>query len=153
MTPTTFDAPWTLDTNVLVYATEPDAPLSKQGAARSLMGGLTISAHACLVGQVMGEYMTVALRKNVTTRAGVLELMTNLATGVKVLGASPGCYQAAFELVARHHYQLWDALIIAVCAEHGVKTLYSEDAGSLKRPLGVHVINPFTHPVGELKTG
>lgn len=32
---------------------------------------------------------------------------------------------------------------MATCAEHGVKTLYSEDAGSLKRPLGVHVVNPF----------
>ena len=139
----TIDAPWTLDTNVLVYATEPDAPLSKQRAARRLMEGLTQSAHARLVGQVMGEFMMVAIRKNVTTRAGVLELMKNLATGVKVLGASPESYQQAFELVAKHHYQMWDALIIATCAEHGVKTLYSEDAGSLKRPLGVHVINPF----------
>ena len=26
---------------------------------------------------------------------------------------------------------------------HGVKTLFSEDAGSLKRPLGIQVVNPF----------
>ncbi len=149
MTLTTIDAPWTLDTNVLIYATEPDAPLSKQRAARSLLGKLSESANACLVGQVMGEYVTVALRKKVTTRAGVLELMRNLSIGVTVLGATPSCYQQAFELVAKHHYQLWDALIIAICAEHGVKTLYSEDTGSLKRPLGVHVVNPFS----ELKAG
>lgn len=139
----TIDAPWTLDTNVLIYATQPDAPILKQHAAKSLMGELTRSAHARLVGQVMGEFMRVALRKNVTTRVSVLDLMKNLSHGVMVLGASPGSYQAAFELVAKHQYQVWDALIIAICAEHGVKTLYSEDAGSLKRPLGVHVINPF----------
>lgn len=139
----TIDAPWTLDTNVLIYATQPDAPNHKQQAAKSLMGGLTQSAHARLVGQVMGDFMTVALRKNVTTRASVLDLMKHLSNGVQVLGASPESYQAAFELVAKHHYQMWDALIIAICAEHGVKTLYSEDAGSLKRPLGVHVVNPF----------
>ena len=49
----------------------------------------------------------------------------------------------AWQLTARHTYQVWHALIVAVCAEHGVKTLYSEDAGALKRPLGVHVVNPF----------
>ncbi len=139
----TIDAPWTLHTNVLIYATQPDAPILKQHAAKSLMGELTQSAHARLVGQVMGEFMTVALRKNVTTRASVLDLMKNLSNGVKVLGASHESYRAAFELVAKHRYQMWDALIIAICAEHGVKTLYSEDDGSLKRPLGVHVVNPF----------
>ena len=49
----------------------------------------------------------------------------------------------AWQLTARHTYQVWHALIVAACAEHGVKTLYSEVAGALKRPLGVHVVNPF----------
>ena len=139
----TIDGPWTVDTNVLVYATEPDAPVLKQRIARGLISRLTQSAQGCLVGQVLGEFMSVTLRKNVTTRADVLQLMSNFADGMKVVGASPECYQAAFELAAKHQYQVWDALILAVCAEHGVKTLYSEDAGSLKRPLGVQVINPF----------
>ena len=139
----TIDGPWTVDTNVLVYATEPHAPVLKQRIARGLISRLTQSAQGCLVGQVLGEFMSVTLRKNVTTRADVLQLMSNFADGMKVVGASPECYQAAFELAAKHQYQVWDALILAVCAEHGVKTLYSEDAGSLKRPLGVQVINPF----------
>ncbi len=45
--------------------------------------------------------------------------------------------------VAKHHCRVWDAPIIAVCAEHGVKAMYSEELGSLKRPLGVQVVNPF----------
>ena len=67
-------------------------------------------------------------------------LWTQLA---QVLGASESAYAQAWQLVKTHQYPMWDALIIAVCAEHSIKTLYTEDLGSLKRPLGVQVINPF----------
>ena len=59
--------------------------------------------------------------------------------------ASQQAYAQAWKLAAKHKYQVWNALIVAICAEHGVKTLYSEDAGSLERPLGVHVINPIAN--------
>ena len=92
--PTSSEAPWSVDTNILIYATAVDAPASKQRVARDLLEQLFLSPQA-------------------------------------------------WQLTARHTYQVWHALIVAVCAEHGVKTLYSEDAGSLKRPLGVHLVNPF----------
>ena len=118
---TMIELPWTIDTNILVYATETDAPVEKQLIAKQLMKRLTLSPQACLVGQVVGEFMNVVLRKKAMTHA------------------------QAWKLAAKHKYQGWDALIVAICAEHGVKTLYSEGAGSLKRPLGVHVINPFAN--------
>ena len=65
----------------------------------------------------------------------------------RVLDASASAYERAWGLVASHRYQMWDALIVSVCADHAIGTLYSEDAGSLKRPLGVHVVNPFAAPV------
>ncbi len=61
----------------------------------------------------------------------------------RVLSASAVAYIQAWKLTAPHQYQVWDALIVAVCAEHGVKKLYSEDAGFMKKPLGVQEINPF----------
>ncbi len=39
--------------------------------------------------------------------------------------------------------QFWDALILATCAEHGVKRLYTEDFGPQKQALGVVLVNPF----------
>jgi len=39
-------------------------------------------------------------------------------------------YERAWKLATVHQSQVWDALIIAVCAENGVKTLYSEDAAA-----------------------
>jgi len=138
------ELPWTIDTNVLVYATEIDAPAQKQRMAKQLMKRLTLSPQACLVGQVLGEFMNVVLRKNAMSHAQAFEAVSLLSQAARVLGASQQAYAQAWKLAASHKYQVWDALIIAICAEHGVKTLYSEDAGSLKRPLGVHVVNPFS---------
>ena len=137
------ELPWTLDTNILVYATETEAPVEKQLIAKQLLKRLTLSPQACLVGQVVGEFMNVVLRKKAMTHAQAFEAVGLLSQAARVLGASQQAYEQAWKLTATHKYQVWDALIVAICAEHGVKTLYSEDAGSLKRPLGVHVINPF----------
>lgn len=137
------ELPWTIDTNILVYATETDAPAEKQRIAKQLMKRLTLNPQACLVGQVLGEFMNVVLRKKAMTHAQAFEAVSLLSQAARVLGASQQAYAQAWKLAATHKYQVWDALIIAICAEHDIKTLYSEDAGSLKRPLGVHVINPF----------
>ena len=149
--PTTSDPPWTVDTNILVYATEPEDPAVnqrleqpiKQRIARQLLGRLGLQDQAVLVGQVMSEFVNVMLRKSAMSHLQASEAAVLLSRGARVLGASGEAYAQAWELVGKHKYQMWDALTIAICAEHGVKTLYSEDAGSLKRPLGVQVINPF----------
>lgn len=138
------ELPWTIDTNILVYATEIDAPAQKQHMAQQLIRRLTLSPQACLVGQVLSEFMNVVLRKHAMSHAQAFEAVSLLSQAARILGASQQAYTQAWKLAASHKYQVWDALIIAICAEHGIKTLYSEDAGSLKRPLGVHVIDPFS---------
>ena len=144
MTPESIpDSLWSLDTNILVYATSTDSPISKQKVALVLLEALFSNPLGCLAGQVLSEYMSVVLRKKLATHADALETVQTWSQVARVLDASVDAYAQAWELAAKHKYQVWDALIIAVCAEHGIKTLYSEDAGSLKRPLGVHVINPF----------
>ena len=141
--PTRFDVPWSVDTNILVYATAMDAPASKQAVAQDLLAKLFRNPHACLAGQVLSEYLSVVMRKKAMSHAAAHEAIGTWSRTARVLGASAQAYEQAWQLTARHKYQMWDALIIAICAEHGVKTLYSEDAGSLKRPLGVQVVNPF----------
>ncbi|MBK9235781.1 MAG: PIN domain-containing protein [Rhodoferax sp.] len=144
--PTMTELPWTIDTNILVYATESNTSATKQHIAKQLLTRLTLSPQACLLGQVVSEFMNVVLRKQAMTHAQAFEAVDLFSQAARVVGASQQAYAQAWKLVATHKYQVWDALIIAICAEHGVKTLYSEDAGSLKRPLGVHVVNPFEAP-------
>ncbi len=134
---------WTLDTNILVYATAPDAPANKQQKAQQLLTSLLDTTDATLPGQVLSEYLSVVLRKQTAPKAAAIDIVDTWAQLTQVLGASDSAYAKAWQLVKTHQYPMWDALIIAVCAEHGIKTLYTEDLGSLKRPLGVQVINPF----------
>lgn len=141
--PTKNEAPWAIDTNILVYATAPDAPPDKQQIALSLLHNLFTSPLGCLAGQVLSEYLAVVLRKKTMSHSLAMETVGTWSQAVKVLGASAQTYEQAWKLTTTHKYQVWDALIISVCAEHGVKKLFSEDAGSMKQPLGVRVINPF----------
>lgn len=134
---------WTLDTNILVYATAPDAPAQKQEKAQVLLAKLLSDSNATLPGQVLSEYLSVVLRKKTAPKALATEIVNTWSQLARVLGVSASSYLQAWQLVKTHNYQMWDALIVAVCAEHGIKTLYTEDLGSLKRPLGVQVINPF----------
>jgi predicted nucleic acid-binding protein len=134
---------WSLDTNVLVYATGLDTPPQKKRVANNLLERLFASNEGCLAGQVLSEYLSVVVRKKLMPHLLALETVNVWSQVAKVLPAPAHVYEQAWQLTVNHQYQVWDALIIAICAEHGVKTLYSEDAGSLKRPLGVHVVNPF----------
>ena len=54
---------WAIDTNILVYATAPDAPPDKQRKAIELLKQLFTSLLACVSGQVLSEYVAVVLRK------------------------------------------------------------------------------------------
>ena len=141
--PTTTETLWSVDTNILIYATAIDTPEPKQRVALTLLERLFLSPQGCLAGQVLSEYLSVVLRKKMMSHAMALETVSVWSQTARVLEATTQAYEQAWKLAAAHKYQVWDALIVSICAEHGVKTLYSEDAGSLKRPLGVQVINPF----------
>jgi len=60
---------WTLDTHVLVYATEAEAPAEKQRITKQLLTRLVSAPQACLVGQVVGEFLSVGLRKKAMSHA------------------------------------------------------------------------------------
>ena len=141
--PTIAESPWALETNILVYATAIDAPAEKQRIAQRLLKRLSLSALGCRAAKVLGEYLSVVLLRKVMAPALALKTVTTWSYASRMLDASVETYEQAWRLAAKHKYQVWDALIISVCAAHGVKTLFSADAGALKRPLGVHVINPF----------
>ena len=138
------DRAWSVDTNVLVYATEINsAAPAKQRRAQELLERLFRDPRGCIAGQALSEYLSVVLRRRTMPAAMALETVNVWSQTAQVIGASAQAYERAWALAAKSNYQVWDALIIAVCAEHGVARLYSEDAGSLRRPLGVQVINPF----------
>lgn len=49
----------------------------------------------------------------------------------------------ALALMSRHSLSVWDAMIVAACAEAGVTRLYSEDITGYPALDGVELVNPF----------
>jgi predicted nucleic acid-binding protein len=130
-----------LDTNVLIYAFDPSEPEKHAVAARLLCVACAESWPIC--SQVYGEFFTATVRKGIATRLLAFETVLHWQSLMPTLPSNTEAHRVALQLATQNQLQYWDALIIATCAEHGVKTLYTEDLPSLKKPAGVSVENPF----------
>ena len=130
-----------IDTNVLVYATDETVSV-KHAAARRLLeralrGGWPIAA------QVYGEYFSVVTRKRLASRTSARKVIEAWAALMPPMPSSVTAHSAALNLAAEKQVQYWDALIIAICAEHGVTQFYTEDAPSAPKLLGVKCVSPW----------
>lgn len=130
-----------LDTNILVYATD-ESTTYKHKAARKLLDR-ALKAGWPIAAQVYGEYFAVVTRKQLTSRANARAIVEAWAAAMPPMASSVTAHAAALQLAAEKQVQYWDALIIAICAEHGVKQLYTEDAPSAPKLLGVKCVSPW----------
>ena len=130
-----------LDTNILVYAVSP-AEGHREVAARSLLQRAT-QAGWPIAAQVYGEFFAVMTRRQLMTRKATQAAVMAFCQVMPPMGSSVAAHSAALKLAADKQLQYWDALIIAVCAEHGVKQLFTEDMPSAPRLLGVKCVSPF----------
>ena len=130
-----------LDTNVLVYAVSSSGGY-KEKAARKLL------AHAAAAGwsvaaQVYGEFFAVMTRRQYMSRKEARSAIETFSLVMPALPSTLTAHAAALKLAADKQVQYWDALIIAVCAEHGVTQLYTEDTPSAAKLLGIKYVSPF----------
>ncbi len=130
-----------LDTNVLVYAVS-TVDGDKENAARKL---LARASHAgwSIPAQVYGEFFAVMTRRLYMTRKDARSAVEAFCAVMPAMPSTVTAHVAALRLAAEKQVQYWDALIIAVCAEHGVKQLYTEDTPSAAKLLGVKCVSPF----------
>jgi len=136
-----------LDTNILVYAIDIDPnEADKQAISRELLGQ-ALSAQTYMPTQVLGELYNVLIRKKRITRAKVADIINQWSQEFTVVSPSVEAFNQALAYAARTGTQFWDALILATCAQHGVKKLYTEDIGAQTQAMGVKLIDPFNKPV------
>ena len=133
-----------LDTNVLAYA-EGLGDDGRCEASRSLIESLPEGV-ACLPAQTLGELHRILIAKNGNTPSAAREAILGWADAFEILDSTWSAFQSAFDLVADHQLQIWDALILAVSAEHRCRLLLSEDLQHGFTWRGVTVVNPLTHP-------
>lgn len=135
-----------IDTNVILYAVD-RRDLRKRAAARALLGQLVMSSNkGVLLWQVAGE-LAKQLRawrdaKRISNRAfeRYLQAFRRL---LPLVMPNPAVLDRAIVLADRHSLSHWDSMIVAACAESGIKQLYTEDMGSPRQIDSVQLLNPF----------
>ncbi len=130
-----------LDTNVFVYAVS-DIDGTKEQTAKKLLSRAT-NAGWPIAAQVYGEFYSLMTRRKYMTRQEALAAVDAFIVVMPALPSTLTAHTAAMRLATDKQMQYWDALIIAICAENGVKKLYSEDTPGTVKPLGVECVSPW----------
>lgn len=138
-----------LDSNIFIYAFLGQDE-RKRAIALDLLNAAQVQRHMVAL-QVMGEVFNRLRRPDGIAAPMAAKLVTREFAHFELQPATPAVFTAAVQLAARTGRQFWDSLIIATCAEYGVKTLYTEDQGPEPHVvLGVRLINPFQNNWGQI---
>lgn len=125
------------DTNILLYLLSEDQ--IKADIAESILseGGM-VSV------QVFNEFASVALRKLNLTCPEIREILITIEELCIVAPLTLVTHSLALDMVERHGFAVYDALIVASALENGCKVLFTEDLQHglrVERKLAVR--NPF----------
>jgi len=129
------------DTNVLVYAIDPEHP-AKCAVALSLLRRHTGDRTLVVSTQVLQEFYSVAVRRKFLDAAQALEMVREL-TMAHVVGSSAEFVVRALELARHERLSSWDALVLQAALDAGCSTLLSEDFQHGRRYGALDVIDPF----------
>jgi predicted nucleic acid-binding protein len=125
-----------LDTNIVIYAYSLDAT-KKQIATDLLSDSPTIST------QVLNESISVFRRKQLIPDGQIHKAVDKLSLLCRVQQISVDTIRQAIDLINRHQFSYYDALMIASAMEAGCTTLYSEDMQHGQIVGALKLVNPF----------
>lgn len=138
--------PTFVDTNVLVYLFDADAP-DKQARAQALlreeMDRIVVSV------QVLGEFYVTVTRKlaePLTPDAAAQAIEALCAFRVQAI--HPGLVRSAIHRSQSSVMSYWDALIVETALEAGANILLTEDLQDGQGIDGLRVVNPFRDTAG-----
>ena len=139
-----------LDTNILAYA-EGLGDETRCTTALQLIEQLP-SDEVVLPAQVLSELSRVLTGKTKRSTSQAREAVLGWADSFEVADSTWFAFQAALDLSVDHQLQMWDALILAVAAEHHCRMLISEDFHTGFTWRGVTIVNPFAAEPSPLLT-
>lgn len=126
-----------LDTNILLYLTSGDTAKADRAEALVAQGG-TIST------QVLNEFASVASRKLGLGVPAIREILATVRQVCRVAPLDEAAHDLALDVMERHRFAFYDALIVASALSSGCAVLYTEDLShgqKIDRRLTVR--NPF----------
>lgn len=132
---------FTLDTNLLVYATDTAA-----GDRFLVSAGVLDRASSCncQIGvQAVSEFYSAATRKGKLTPKHAAEQANDILMLFTMFAPTAGAVRAAMQLAVAGRASYWDALLLASAAEAGCTAMLTEDMADGATLLGVRIVNPF----------
>lgn len=130
-----------LDTNILLYAYDLDAPDKRAVALRLVEQGWAALGDTAISVQVLQE-MHVNLGKLGVSSGEATQTVHDFAAW-PIVDNTFELLEAGLNEQARWQLSLWDALILAATRACGASELYSEDFNHGQNYGGIRVINPF----------
>jgi predicted nucleic acid-binding protein len=133
-----------VDTNVLVYAYDPECE-SKQEQALKVLNELAVVRRGVLTAQVLAEFSVVALRKlkAILPPDRVTTSVQNYLRSWPVLDITGLIVLEAIRGVKEHKMSYYDAQIWASAHLNQIPAVLSEDFATGSTVEGVAFINPF----------
>ncbi len=130
-----------LDTNVLIYTDDQDAP-EKQAVSLELFEQLRGERSGVVSTQVLQEYFVASTRK-LSVDAELARRKVELFGGLDVVVIDLPQILGAIDLVRLHRFSFWDALVVQAALDAKCRVLYSEDLQSGRAVRGLRIVNPF----------
>jgi predicted nucleic acid-binding protein len=130
-----------LDTNVLVYTDDADAP-DKQATSLSLLRVGWETGNAVLSTQVLQEYFAAVTRK-LRVDAAIARRKVELFGRLEILSIGHDDVLRAIDLHRLHGFSIWDALIVTMALISRCRVLYTEDMQDGRVIDGLRIVNPF----------
>lgn len=130
-----------IDTNILVYTDDADAP-DKSGRAIGLIEDAMRSNQGVISTQVLQEYFVAATRK-LGVAVPLARRRLQLFSRMNVVQITPEAVLAAIDLLQLHGLSFWDALIVHAARQADCAVLLTEDLNDGQVIDGVRIRNPF----------
>jgi predicted nucleic acid-binding protein len=132
-----------VDSNVLIYAHDADAPDKQQRAAKRL-GDLWGSGLGRLSTQVLQEFYVNVTQKieRPLARGAAREVIRSYALWVESM-ITPSTVVRASEISEAWKLAFWDGMIFAAAEQDRVEQLLSEDFTHGRVIAGIRIVNPF----------
>ncbi|MDB5479262.1 MAG: putative nucleic-acid-binding protein contains domain [Caulobacteraceae bacterium] len=133
--------PFSLDTNILVYALD-----SAAGARHTLAAEIIARAATCdcrLTLQSLSEFYVVVTRKGIVPKTEAAAQVEDWLLLFPTLAPTPAAVRAALGHASAGRASYWDALLVATAGEGGCEIVLSEDMAGGGRLGSVTVFNPF----------
>jgi len=137
-----------LDTNVLIYALDQDAPAKRQ-RSRELISEVARTGTGVISTQVLQEFYVTATRKMGVAPLAAKEMLRTFAV-LETVQVTPDLIEQAIDRSIVSQLSFWDALIVAASASAECGTIYSEDLNAGQVIAGMRLANPYgASSVGE----